>query len=104
MIGGHINGWSFEQESLGQTALFFGDAGESLQLLGVYDREIRPGFGGAVEEEDISDFANSEGQPEGPESDVGDSEDGFDVRDICCWMRRIDSIVSTAIGESSATY
>lgn len=79
MIAGHINGWGFEQESLGQTALSFGDAGESLQFLGVYDREIKPGFGGAVEEEEISDFANNESQPEG---DVGDSEEGFDVRDL----------------------
>ena len=79
MIGGHIDGWGVKQESLGQAALFFGNAGETLQFLRIDDGEVEAGLGGVIEEDGIDDLASRSGQSEG---DVGDSEDSFDVRDL----------------------
>ncbi len=79
MIGGHIDGRGVEQESLGQAALFFGNAGETLQFLRIDDGEVEAGFGGVIEEDGVDDFASGGGQTKG---DIGDAEDGFDVRDL----------------------
>src|SRR5436853_280605 len=37
-----IDGWRVEQQTLGETALFFGDRREALKLLGIDNREIEP--------------------------------------------------------------
>jgi len=46
---------------------------------GIDDCEVEPGLGGVVEEYRIDDFSTGGAQPEG---DMGDAEDGFDVRDL----------------------
>jgi hypothetical protein len=79
MIGWHIYGRRIEQQSFGQTALMLGDDGEALEFFGVDDREIEAGLGGVAEKDGVDDFAGGGGQAEG---DVGDAEDGFDVRDL----------------------
>jgi hypothetical protein len=46
---------------------------------GIDDREVEPGLGEEVGEYGIDDFSSSGAPSEG---DIGDAEDGFDVRDL----------------------
>ena len=71
--GGVLN-----SRALGEAALFFGNGGEALEFFGVDDGEIEAGFGAVIEEDGVDHFARGGGQAEG---DVGDAENGFDVRE-----------------------
>jgi len=79
MVRGNIYRRRIKEQSLGQTAFLFRNAGEPLQFLRVYNRKVETSLGRVVEEDGVDDFPSGGSEAEG---DVRDSEDRLDIRDL----------------------
>jgi hypothetical protein len=79
MIQRHIHGRGIKkEESLSQTAFFFGNAREPLQFLSARNRqdETRLSVVVVVEEDGLDDLTSRSGESE------ADAEERFDIRDL----------------------